>query len=641
MSFNLEKEISIINKDIKDEENQLQKLNSTYKQIPENIIIYHSKKMQDSQNNLNSLINTFEILSKIDKINETENIIEKLSLLKSLLLSNKISNTFLKEFIITKLINNNILNSIQESLLNIKYPLFEGKMLMTMYEQLNTNNKKDLDILSLYFEIYSYIAKDIYKEFANYGTLNKLNLKYNEKNDKSFYFVEMISEYLFKKIMATIFYDKSKNKNIKHNAQNIPGYQKKLSNQEINVLFQYEKLISYLNKCIYNTSELFTILINKANEDNKNNEYQFERNITLKLIISSLLEKLILFLTSEETPLDLSNCTTLLTILLIQKTNEHTNELLKNYQYDSIKNFSLYDYIKYYLNDNPIELKKRQKEFNENIISKFKENIKKERNSKTYKTEDLLDYISMIIKDIISIYETFRTYTIIEELLICSCEDIFSIFQNYYNSETNIGFNQKGLSIDDNLFLVNLLYDFLNICSKEFNSFLERINLFNVSIINKVKEVFENFKNKVNTLYKDYMTYILSKIEFKKIIKLYDYDNLKKGNTIDNIQNIFNEEKDFWFKIKSILRTIKANKEIYKYIETEVFKFFVQCLTQKIINSIEKTDIEGKNLDSLIDSTKAFIEDVFVNDENEISEENIRDIEKLYSYLDNLYMNKK
>ena len=89
MSFDLEKEISLINKDIKDEENQLQKLNSTYKQIPESITIYHSKKMQDSQNNLNSLVNTLEILSKIDKINETENIIEKLSLLKSLLLSNK------------------------------------------------------------------------------------------------------------------------------------------------------------------------------------------------------------------------------------------------------------------------------------------------------------------------------------------------------------------------------------------------------------------------------------------------------------------------------------------------------------------------------------------------------------------------
>ena len=86
MSFDFQKEISMINEDIKDEENQLEKLNSFYKQIPENIISNNSKKIEESQNNLDSLINTFDILSKIDKINDTSDAIQKLILLKSLLL---------------------------------------------------------------------------------------------------------------------------------------------------------------------------------------------------------------------------------------------------------------------------------------------------------------------------------------------------------------------------------------------------------------------------------------------------------------------------------------------------------------------------------------------------------------------------
>ena len=646
MSFDFKKEISLINKDMKDDENQLQKLNSIYKQIPENIIYNNSKQLEESQKNLDSFINTFEILSKIDKINATSNVSQKLFLLKSLLISNKISNKVLKELIINKLINNEIIKSIEESLLNINYPIFEGKMLMTTYEHLSTENKDDLEILSLYFEIYSYMANDLYKEFANYGTLNKLILKNNEKNDKHFYFIEMISEFLFKKILATIFYNRN-NTNIKQEAMEIPGYQKKLSFNERNILNKYERLISYLSKCISNTSELFSILINKENEDNdkkknnKNKEYQFNRNMTIKLVISSLLEKIILYLTSEETPLDLSNCTTLLMILLIQKTKEYTNELMKNYQYDSFKNISLYDYIKYYLNDNQTELKKRQKEFNESIIVKLKENIKKELSSKTYKSEELLDNITMLMKDILSIYETFRTYIILEELLMSSCEEIYTIFKNYYNDEIDNQINRKGLSLGDNLYLINLTYNYLNICSNEFKLFLERIKIFGESTYSKIKDTFSNFKAKVDNVFQSYIELITPKIEFNKIVHLYNYENLKKGNKIEDINTIFTEENDFWLKIKNILRKIKIDINLYKYIETEVVHFFITCLTQKVMKDIEKKDIEGNNLGQLIDSTKNFIENNFINDENILSKENEKDIQKLYSYLDNLYMNKK
>ena len=86
---------------------------------------------------------------------------------------------------------------------------------------------------------------------------------------------------------------------------------------------------------------------------------------------------------------------------------------------------------------------------------------------------------------------------------------------------------------------------------------------------------------------------------------------------------------------------IKANRKIYKYIENEVFKYFLEHLTQKVLSNIDKNDIEGNNLDVLIDKTKYFIEDNFLINEEEFDEEKKKKIQKLYSYLDNLYMNKK
>ena len=247
----------------------------------------------------------------------------------------------------------------------------------------------------------------------------------------------------------------------------------------------------------------------------------------------------------------------------------------------------------------------------------------------------------MIIKDILSIYETFKTYSIIDELLMPSCKDILLIFKNYYENEVNIGINKINLSLENSLFLLNLLYNFLLFCSTEFDFFLERINLFEKSIIDKISDVLTNFKNEIDELFKDFITLALTSIRFNKIINLYEHDCLKKGNNIEDINKIFIEESDSWFKVKIILGKIKANRKIYKYIENEVFKYFLEHLTQKVLSNIDKNDIEGNNLDVLIDKTKYFIEDNFLINEEEFDEEKKKKIQKLYSYLDNLYMNKK
>jgi hypothetical protein len=396
---------------------------------------------------------------------------------------------------------------------------------------------------------------------------------------------------------------------------------KKLSEKEKNILYVYEKLISYLNKSISNTMELISLVINRETENNKN-KLQINKNKALKYIMNSLFAKIILLLTSDKTPIDISNCSVLLLILIIQKTNEQANEFLKNYQYDSFKNVSLYDFIKFYYDDNYDELIERQKEFNDNITLKLKENIINQKKSNTFKTEELLDYISMIIKDIFKIYETFRKQSILDELLKPVLDDILMIL------------DIKKDSLENNLFILNLLYNYLNICSNEFNNYLDRINMYDK--IETISEFFREMKNKIENAFKDFMKYVIEEIKFEKIIKLYDYEKLKKGNDIENIKNAFIEENDFWLQIKVILDKINTDRKIYKYLETEVTKLFVECLSKNILKDIEKGGIEGQNLNILIEKTKFFIEDNFISDENEVNEENKNNILKLYSYLDNL-----
>ena len=623
MSFDLTKEISDISNDIKEDESQLKKLDYIYNQIPKNIIINNNKKEKIQKNNLNSLINSFNIIEQIDKIKECLNTKEKLNLIKTLFTTTQISNSYLKQLIITSLISEDILVQIKKILLDINYPMFKGKILLTIFDQLSTDKKEDMKILSLYFEIFSYISIDIYKEFDNYDYIDKLLLKNKENNnDNNFYFMEMITNILYKKILATIFdSDANKNNNMINNENENHSYMKKLSDKEKNILYVYEKLISYLNKSISNTMELISLLINRETENNKN-KLQINKNKALKYIMNSLFEKIILLLTSDKTPIDISNCSVLLLILIIQKTNEQANEFLKNYQYDSFQNVSLFDFIKFYYDDNYDELIERQKEFNDNITLKLKENIINQKKSNTFKTEELLDYISMIIKDIFKIYETFRKQSILDELLKPVLDDILIIL------------DIKKDSLENNLFILNLLYNYLNICSNEFNNYLDRINMY--ENIETISEFFREMKNKIDNAFKDFMKYVIEEIKFKKIINLYDYERLKKGNDIENIKNVFIEENDFWFQIKVILDKINADRKIYKYLETEVTKLFVECLSKNIFKDIEKGGIEGQNLNILIEKTKFFIEDNFISDENEVNEENKNNILKLYSYLDNL-----
>jgi len=641
MSFDLEKEITNLEEEINEDEMQLNNINKLYNKIPKDIYFKNKKNEKNIKQKINSLITTSNIITKIDKINSVLNPLEKLNLIISLFQSETISNSFLKKYIINQLISKEILKLIEESLLSIKYPIFQGKILMTIFDQLNNDKKQDIKILSLYFQLYSILVSDIYKEFPNFAGYSELIKKNSENNYiKKFEFIEILSEFIFKKIIATIFADKNMEINIQ-NEQDENRFLIKLNSEDKKIFYKYEKLILYMNKTLSNTSELLSLITTGE----KNNINNMNKNIMMKYLISDLFEKLILFSLSEKSNLSINNSSRLLIILLINKTNEQMNEYKNNYKYDSLKNISFYDFIKYYTINTQMEkdIIEGQSQFNNNIIENIKKDILNKKIIELNKTEEILEYFSLMLKDIISIFETFRTKEIIYKLLKPSCENVLNIFKEVYQNKIDILFNQSKIKLENILFMTNLLYNFFLICTNEFKIFMERINIYDDSFKKDIKSIFDSINNDINELYKNYKDDVLNRIKFEKIIQLFNYQNLKEGNNSENIKNVFDEGNKFWLNINITLDKIKANKDLVKSIINEVTKNLIKDLSNIVLNNIEKSDIEGNNLDMLIEKTKFFLENNFKEEKENISEEEeIKNNRiKLYSYLDNLYMNKK
>ena len=638
MSFDLEKEILNLEEEIIEDETQLNNINKLYDKIPKEKFFNNKNSEKNIKEKINSLISTSNIITKLDKINAISNPIEKLNSVISLFKTETISNSFLKKYIINELVTNDILKLIEESLLNIKYPIFQGKILMTIFEQINNDKRQDIEILSLYFQLYSILVTDMYKEFTNFNRVDELIKKNSENNNiKKCKFIEILSEFIFKKILATIFDEKNEEINTEIQRGDENSCIKKLNPEDKKIYYKYEKLILYINKAISNTSELISLISSQINGENKENN--MNKNIMMKFFISNLFEKVILFSLSEKSSFEINNSSRLLIVLLINKTNEQMNEFSNNYKYDSLNNISFYDFISYYTSKTEKEkdIIKGQKDFIENIVQYLKKDILNEKIIELNKTEEILEYFSLIIKDIISIFETFRTKEIIDKLLKTSCQNVLNIFKDVYQNK--IYALQNKIKIENILFMTNLLYNFSLICTNEFDFFLERINSYDEAFKNDIKDILDNFKKEVKDLYKNYKGELLLLIKFEKIIQLFNYQNLKEGNSSENIKNTFDEENKFWLNINITFDKIQANKDLVKNVIGNAAKNLIKDLSNIVLNNIEKSDIEGKNLDVLIEKTKFFLENNFKDED--IDEESQKNKIKLFSYLDNLYMNKK
>ena len=638
MSFDLEKEILNLEEEIIEDETQLNNINKLYVKIPKEKFFNNKNSEKNIKEKINSLISTSNIITKLEKINDISNPIEKLNSIISLFKTETISNSFLKKYIINELVTNDILKLIEESLLNIKYPIFQGKILMTIFEQINNDKRQDIEILSLYFQLYSILVTDMYKEFTNFNRVDELIKKNSENNNiKKCKFIEILSEFIFKKILATIFDEKNEEINTEIQRGDENSCIKKLNPEDKKIYYKYEKLILYINKAISNTSELISLISSQINGENKENN--MNKNIMMQFFISNLFEKVILFSLSEKSSFEINNSSRLLIVLLINKTKEQMNEFNNNYKYDSLNNISFYDFICYYTSKTEKEkdIIKGQKDFIENIVQYLKKDILNEKIIELNKTEEILEYFSLIIKDIISIFETFRTKEIIDKLLKTSCQNVLNIFKDVYQNK--IYALQNKIKIENILFMTNLLYNFSLICTNEFDFFLERIKSYDEAFKNDIKDILDNFKKEVKDLYKNYKGELLLLIKFEKIIQLFNYQNLKEGNSSENIKNTFDEENKFWLNINITFDKIQANKDLVKNVIGNAAKNLIKDLSNIVLNNIEKSDIEGKNLDVLIEKTKFFLENNFKDED--IDEESQKNKIKLFSYLDNLYMNKK
>ena len=638
MSFDLEKEILNLEEEIIEDETQLNNINKLYDKIPKEKFFNNKNSEKNIKEKINSLISTSNIITKLEKINDISNPIEKLNSIISLFKTETISNSFLKKYIINELVTNDILKLIEESLLNIKYPIFQGKILMTIFEQINNDKRQDIEILSLYFQLYSILVTDMYKEFTNFNRVDELIKKNSENNNiKKCKFIEILSEFIFKKILATIFDEKNEEINTEIQRGDENSCIKKLNPEDKKIYYKYEKLILYINKAISNTSELISLISSQINGENKENN--MNKNIMMKFFISNLFEKVILFSLSEKSSFEINNSSRLLIVLLINKTKEQMNEFNNNYKYDSLNNISFYDFICYYTSKTEKEkdIIKGQKDFIENIVQYLKKDILNEKIIELNKTEEILEYFSLIIKDIISIFETFRTKEIIDKLLKTSCQNVLNIFKDVYQNK--IYALQNKIKIENILFMTNLLYNFSLICTNEFDFFLERINSYDEAFKNDIKDILDNFKKEVKDLCKNYKGELLLLIKFEKIIQLFNYQNLKEGNSSENIKNAFDEENKFWLNINITFDKVQANKDLVKNVIGNAAKNLIKDLSNIVLNNIEKSDIEGKNLDVLIEKTKFFLENNFKDED--IDEESQKNKIKLFSYLDNLYMNKK
>ena len=119
------------------------------------------------------------------------------------------------------------------------------------------------------------------------------------------------------------------------------------------------------------------------------------------------------------------------------------------------------------------------------------------------KTEEILEHIALMIKDIISLFETFRTTKLIEELLSFSCDNILQIFKDYYQNEIDVLYYKENKSLLYNIFfMTNLLYNFSILCSNEFEFFTQRLILFDEDFQNKVSKPIDTFNSEANKIIK-------------------------------------------------------------------------------------------------------------------------------------------
>ena len=316
-------------------------------------------------------------------------------------------------------------NYIEQCLIKIKFPLFEGLSPLNEKSLISNSNNNtltnEITIINKYFLMLSEISTQEQEQFLS------------EK--------EIVSEFMYKKTISSIF---------------ISNTTYKTSNEFIET---FDTFISYITQAISNISDLimyFNLTENKTN--------------IIHFILNNLFTQLnTFFFSTYSTNSFLSSIKFTVTelIMLIQKVTDFTNlVLIKIYNYNPFQLTSLCDWINNAFGDYYNIVKDNQSKFNTNIFeSVIKNSITSELNNKSFVYEEIHEQIKMIIQDNLNVYMVFRKMNIFKQALVPLLKTILSEYRKYYNNIIHaINFEKEALNNSEVEFIKQLVNAFKLYC---------------------------------------------------------------------------------------------------------------------------------------------------------------------------------
>ena len=340
--------------------------------------------------------------------------------------SNDIININIKHDALISLFENTyFINYLEQCLIKIKFPLFEGLSPLNEKSIISNSNNNtltnEITITNKYFSMLSEISTQEQEQFLS------------EK--------EIVSEFMYKKTVSSIFTSNTTYKT---------------SNEFIET---FDTFISYITQAISNISDL--IIYFNLNE-NKTNIIHF--------ILNNLFTQLnTFFLSTYSTDSFLSSIKFTVTelIMLIQKVTDFTNlVLIKIYNYNPFQLTSLCDWINNAFGDYYNIVKDNQSKFNTNISENIiKNSITGELNNKTFVYEEIHEQIKMIIQDNLNVYMVFRRVSIFKHALVPLLKTILSEYRKYYNNIIHaINFEKEAFNNSEVGFIKQLVNAFQLYC---------------------------------------------------------------------------------------------------------------------------------------------------------------------------------
>ena len=169
----IEEQINELNKRINIEKKENEEIENIIKEIPQEMIQEYSSNKENEDESLETLEETLLIMKQIDIIKSVNNIEEILDSLKIIMKSEIIDYSFKKD-ILKDTIKNDFYTKIENGFISIKFPIFDGQLLIGIFESVKQNNYYNL--IKKYISVISSISEN-YKEEANYGNVKKIEKK--------------------------------------------------------------------------------------------------------------------------------------------------------------------------------------------------------------------------------------------------------------------------------------------------------------------------------------------------------------------------------------------------------------------------------------------------------------------------------